>query len=81
MDEFEYNRLAYNEAAMAYQEHRQNAVKGAWNTYLEYPAMKKLLHPIVKDKMVLDIGCGAGLLTSKIYDWGEMFVVLIKPRE
>lgn len=70
MSEFEEIKRMYDKIAEAYHIKRQTPEDATWNDYLESPAMEKTIAPLVKDKRVLDLGCGTGLLTRKIAEWG-----------
>lgn len=70
MDDYDEVRKSYNKIARNYHEKRQNPKSASWNDYLESPAMDSVLEPIVKSKQILDLGCGTGLLTNKIRNWG-----------
>ena len=56
---------SYNEHAEAYTKHISSD-DNFWNKYLEVPAMAKLLEGSVKDRKVLDLGCGSGVSTKKL---------------
>lgn len=60
----------YNKIARKYHEKRKNITHSTWNDYLEMPAINSLLEPNVKNKHVLDLGCGTGFLTVKLTQWG-----------
>ena len=60
----------YNKIAQAYHQKRLNPADSTWNDYLEKPAMEAMLKPLVKDKKVLDLGCGTGILTNELVAWG-----------
>jgi len=70
VNEFEFTRKVYNEIAGDYHNKRLDRQKGAWNNYLEAPAMAIILKSLVAAKNVLDLGCGTGILTREIVDWG-----------
>lgn len=70
MSKHEDIRKVYNEIAAKYHIKRADPDQGAWNKFLEEPAMVKFLQPLVKGRTVLDLGCGTGILTKKIADWG-----------
>lgn len=59
----------YNLIAMKYDKKRQDPKESSWNVYLEEPAIETLLKPLVENKAVLDLGCGTGILTDKLYRW------------
>jgi len=60
--EEEQARNSYNTMAKFYHEYRTTKFKGGWffNEYLEMPEMLKLLGN-VKNKSILDWGCGSGI--------------------
>lgn len=70
MDEYEEVRTIYNEIAELYHKKRLTPEDSTWNDLLEVPAMEAMLRPLVQGKRVLDLGCGTGLLTRTINDWG-----------
>lgn len=75
------NRRAYDQIAEDYHEKRTDPSRNAWNEFLEVPTMERLLKPQVRQKRVLDVGCGTGLLTEKIYQWGgDVFGVDPSPK-
>lgn len=75
------NRRAYDQIAEEYHEKRTDPARNAWNEFLEVPTMERLLKPLVRQKRVLDLGCGTGLLSDKIYRWGaDVFGVDPSPR-
>lgn len=63
-------KKTYNKIAQAYHQKRLNPADSTWNDYLEKPAMEAMLKPLVKDKKVLDLGCGTGILTNELISWG-----------
>lgn len=64
---------SYNEHASAYTKY-VNSADNFWNKYLEVPAMAKLLENSVKNKDVLDLGCGSGVSTKNLVTWGANVV-------
>jgi ubiquinone/menaquinone biosynthesis C-methylase UbiE len=69
MKDFEEIKRIYNNIAQAYHEKRNNPEKSTWNDLLEVPVMTELLEPLCKNKKVLDLGCGSGILSNKIRAW------------
>lgn len=63
-------KITYNKIARAYHQKRLSPENSSWNDLLERPAMEAMLKPLVKNQSVLDLGCGTGLLTKEIIDWG-----------
>lgn len=70
MDEFDQTKKTYNKIAQDYHKKRLDPNSASWNNYLENPAMESILKALVKDKTILDLGCGTGLLTNQINNWG-----------
>lgn len=60
---------SYNKFAEDYTQYINNA-SNFWNKYIEEPAMQELLQEIVHNKKVLDLGCGSGISTKKLKEWG-----------
>jgi len=56
---------AYNNFSKQYNQYIE-AANNFWNICIEVPAMESLIKGKVKDKQVLDLGCGSGLLTIKL---------------
>lgn len=63
-------RDVYDRIADDYKVKRENPETATWNDLLEAPAIDSVLEPIVKGRRVLDLGCGYGLVTQKIFKWG-----------
>lgn len=70
MQKFEKIVKTYNLIAKKYDLKRSNPEQNSWNEFLEIPLITKFLKNKVSDKDVLDLGCGTGHLTQKIYEWG-----------
>ncbi|MCA9485413.1 MAG: class I SAM-dependent methyltransferase, partial [Nanoarchaeota archaeon] len=64
-------RQSYNTMARFYHEYRTTKFEGGWffNEYLEMPAMLKALGN-VKDKKILDWGCGSGIYAKILSEKG-----------
>ena len=60
----------YDKFAKEYHSKRLDVKESLWNRFIEIPAMTKLVKPVVKDKNVLDLGCGSGIFTKSIKSWG-----------
>jgi SAM-dependent methyltransferase len=73
------NRRAYDQIAEDYHEKRTDPSQNAWNEFLEVPTMERLLKPLVRQKRVLDVGCGTGILSDRIYRWGADDVFGVDP--
>ena len=65
----------YNKLAQAYYESRKNMTGTSYfyNELLEMPAMIRMLGDL-KDKKVLDIGCGPGIYIEKIKDSTTIYI-------
>jgi ubiquinone/menaquinone biosynthesis C-methylase UbiE len=74
MTNVNYTRNIYNKFGKAYHEKRTIPSKNFWNEFIEMPAMERLLKSEVKNKEVLDLGCGSGIFTSKLQLWGAKAV-------
>ena len=66
-NDFFNTQEAYNTHGEYY---HANIKNNFWNTYIERPAIEKKIQSIVKNKVVIDLGCGSGILTHKIMKWG-----------
>ncbi len=60
----------YNQHAPKYHELRLNPNYTFFNAFIEFPAMRERLEYIVKDKSVLDMGCGSGIFAWILKAWG-----------
>ena len=70
MNNIEFTKKEYNKYGAEYHKELLNSKSGFWHKYLEKPAMTSLLKPIVKNKIVLDLGCGSGIYTKKLNSFG-----------
>ena len=70
MEESDKVKESYDKIAAAYHKKRQDKVTGAWNYYLEYPAMMQAVENLVSGKDILDIGCGTGILSEELRKLG-----------
>ena len=66
---------AYNKAAKQYHEHLRNPKTNFYHKYIEKQAMISILKSVVKNKDVLDLGCGSGVFTKKVYSMGTKSMV------
>lgn len=74
MTDFNEIKSQYNKYALNYHKKLLTHEDSFWNNYIERPAMKSLLEGVVRDKLVLDLGCGSGLFTRMLKDWGAKVV-------
>lgn len=70
MTNFDEIRDQYDKYALQYHNKLLTPENSFWNNYIERPAMAALLEKRVKGKRVLDLGCGSGLFTRMLKDWG-----------
>ena len=63
-------RDTYNKYAVGYNEKRKNRNSNFYNLFIDIPAITRFLKPVVKNKKVVDLGCGTGILTQLIKEWG-----------
>lgn len=70
MDNTDYTKKVYDKFAKEYHNKRLTVMDSLWNRYIEIPAMTGLAKSVVKDKNVLDLGCGSGISTKNIQSWG-----------
>ena len=80
MNQTTHNKDVYNQIAQEYRKKRSDPQKNTWNELLEVPAIEAILKASVNGKLILDLGCGTGLLTQKIKNWGGQ-VIGIDPAE
>ncbi|MBS1960537.1 MAG: class I SAM-dependent methyltransferase [Bdellovibrionales bacterium] len=66
----EQNRRAYDQIADDYHTKRCNPMRNAWNEHIEVPVMERWLKHSVRNKRVLDLGCGTGILSERLSAWG-----------
>ena len=66
---------AYNKAAEQYHKHLSDSKANFYHQHIEKPAMISILKTIVKNKDVLDLGCGSGVFTKKIRSMGTKSIV------
>ena len=74
MKHFENVKDQYDKFAVEYHKKLLDPTTSFWNTYIERPAMASLLKDVVVNKKVLDMGCGSGLFTRMLKDWGANVV-------
>ncbi|MEI6267032.1 MAG: class I SAM-dependent methyltransferase [bacterium] len=74
MEHFDNVKSQYDKFALNYHKKLLDPAKSFWNTYIERPAMASLLKDVVVNKKVLDMGCGSGLFTRMLKDWGAKVV-------
>jgi ubiquinone/menaquinone biosynthesis C-methylase UbiE len=74
MTDFNEIKKEYDRVAEYYHKSITNPATSFWNTYIERPAMTKVLKNRVKGKKVLDIGCGTGIQTEMLKTWGAEVV-------
>lgn len=60
---------AYNQFSTQYSQ-QVASDSNFWNKCIEVPAMESLVSGKVKNKVALDLGCGSGLFTVKLSNWG-----------
>ncbi len=58
------NKKIYNKFSKEY--HKELLRENYWHRYIEKPAISSLLRDIVKNKKVLDLGCGSGIFSNEI---------------
>jgi ubiquinone/menaquinone biosynthesis C-methylase UbiE len=59
----------YNKFALEYHAKRNSFKESFYNTFIELPAISALVKEVVRNKKVLDLGCGTGIFTKKIHEW------------
>lgn len=70
MTNFDEIKNQYDKYATNYHNKLLTPKDSFWNNYIERPAMASLLEKRVTGKRVLDLGCGSGLFTRMLKDWG-----------
>lgn len=76
MTDVKHTKDVYNKFGSVYHEKRQIPRNNYYNLYVEMPAMLKILKNQVKNKKVLDLGCGSGIFTKKLKQLGARVVGL-----
>ena len=66
----EYTKHIYNKFGLEYHKHRSNPKENFWNKFIEIPSMNLILRNLVRNKKVVDLGCGSGILTKRLKYWG-----------
>jgi ubiquinone/menaquinone biosynthesis C-methylase UbiE len=74
MTDVSYTRKIYDDFGKQYHEKRLIPNKNFWNEFIEVPAMESLLKNAVKNKQVLDLGCGSGIFTNRLKTYGANIV-------
>lgn len=65
----QFTKKGYNKFAKGYHQKRLGG-NNFYNKYIENPAIEKFLKAEVKGKKVLDLGCGSGISTKRLSDFG-----------
>jgi SAM-dependent methyltransferase len=65
---------AYDEKSEEYHKKLLSPDSSFWNNFLEIP-MRKILKKISKNKKILDLGCGSGIRTKKLFSLNPRKVV------
>jgi SAM-dependent methyltransferase len=65
-----HTKKSYDTYGKEYHRDRTDSRMNFYNRFLEKPTMKKLLKNIVDGKRVLDLGCGSGVFTKDLINWG-----------
>lgn len=66
MNSQRYIKKTYDKFAKEYHNKRLDLKKGFWNERVESPALISLSKPHIKNKDILELGCGSGLFIKKI---------------
>jgi len=66
MTNTKHTKREYDKFAREYHEHLLDNKENAWHRYVEKPVMKSILKDIIKNKIVLDVGCGSGIFTNEL---------------
>jgi len=69
-------RSSYDKSAEEYHNSLLNPETNFYHKQIEKPAMISFLKNIVRNKEVLDLGCGSGIFTKKIASWNSNVVGL-----
>jgi SAM-dependent methyltransferase len=67
---YEQTKSEYDKHGEAYHAKREDPSRSYYNTFLEVPAMTALLKDEVGGNRVLDLGCGSGIFTALLAEWG-----------
>jgi len=61
-----HTKNEYDKFSEEYHQHLLNKGENNWHRYIEKPVMKRILKEIIKNKSVLDLGCGSGIFTNEL---------------
>lgn len=66
MTDTKHTKREYDKFAKEYHEHLLNPERNKWHKHVEKPYLLKLLKDKIKNKTVLDLGCGSGIFTKDL---------------
>lgn len=75
MKDLDITKNSYNRSAEEYHKNISGKDTNFYHKYLEKPAMISFLKGILKNKNVLDLGCGSGVFTKKLNSFGVKSIV------
>ena len=75
MKDLAQNKRAYDKYSEKYHKDLLDSKTNFWHKIIEKPAMTSLLKILVKNKNVLDLGCGSGIYTKKIFSMNAKNVI------
>jgi ubiquinone/menaquinone biosynthesis C-methylase UbiE len=67
---YTHNKQQYDMYGHFYETKRQDPASSFWNDHIDYPAVSSLLGTNLKGKRILDLGCGSGIVASKLASKG-----------
>jgi ubiquinone/menaquinone biosynthesis C-methylase UbiE len=74
MTDINYTKRMYDKFGQEYHKKRLAPHNSFWNEFIEFPAMESILKGMVKNKKVLDLGCGSGIFTRKLQIYGAKII-------
>lgn len=66
MNSQRYIKNIYDKFAKEYHKKRLDKIRGFWNEHIENPSLLELSKNHIKNKNILELGCGSGLFIKKI---------------